>query len=141
MGISISNVIATRKVRENTPDGKTVLVQIGKPRKDSVAAWECAFYITNIGMPEIQFGYGEDALQALIHAIEGARVVLEKSGHRFTWEYGEEGDIGIPRYVPMIYGKHFTERLHKMIDSEITRFAKAAERRHVARHIKKKSKR
>ena len=135
------NIIASRVLRENTPDGKTVLVQIGKPRKDSVAPWKCAFYITNVGMSEIQFGYGEDSLQALIHAIEGTRVFLEKSGKRFTWEFGEEGDTGIPRYVPMFYGKDFTEHLHKMIDSEILRFAKEAERQHVARQLKKKSKR
>ena len=132
------NVIATRKLREIAPDGKTVLVRLGKPRKVSDAEWECAFHISNIGMNEIQFGHGMDGIQALIQAIEGSRVFLEKSEKRFLWEGGEEDETGIPRYVPMFYGKDFTEHLHKMIDSEIEQFAQAAERRHLARKKKKR---
>ena len=125
----ISNVIATRNLREIAPDEKTVLVRIGKPRKVSDAEWECAFHISNIGMNKIQFGHGMDGVQALIQAIEGSRVFLERSGKRFSWE-GGEGETGIPRYVPMFYGKDFTEHLHKVIDSEMEKFARAAERRH-----------
>ena len=136
---SVRDVVATRKLREIAPAGKTVVVRIGKPRKVSDAEWECAFHISNIGMNETQFGHGMDGVQALIQAIEGSRVFLEKSGKRFLWEGGEEGETGIPRYVPMFYGKDFTEHLHKLIDSEMTRFAKAAERQHVARQLKKKS--
>jgi hypothetical protein len=141
MRMSIRNIIATRKLRDIAPDGKTVIVRIGKPRKVSDAEWECAFHISNIGMNEIQFGHGMDGVQALIQAIEGSRVFLEKSGKRFLWEGGEEGETGIPRYVPMFYGKGFAEHLHKMIDSEMTRFAKTAERRHLAQQRKNKSKR
>lgn len=130
MRMPISNVIATRKLRELAPDGKTVLVRIGKPRKVSDAEWECAFHISNIGMNEIQFGHGMDGVQALIQAIEGSRVFLERSGKKFSWEGGEEGETGIPRYVPMFYGKDFTEHLHKVIDSEMEKFAQAAEGRH-----------
>ena len=83
MRTSIRNVIATRKLREIAPDGRTVLVRIGKPRKVSASEWECAFHISNIGMDEIQFGHGIDGVQALIQAIEGSRVFLEKSGKRF----------------------------------------------------------
>ncbi len=129
MNTLIRNIIATRKLHESVLDGKTVLVRIGKPRKISVTEWECAFHISNIGMHEIQFGHGIDGVQALIQAIEGARVFLEKSGKKFIWEGAEEGETGIPRYVPMFYGKDFTEHLHKMIDSEMARFAKAAGRR------------
>lgn len=136
----ISNVIATRKLRENVPNGKTVLVLIGKPRKVSAIEWECAFHISNIGMHEIQFGHGIDGVQALIHAIEGSRVFLEKSGKRFSWDGEGEGETGIPRYVPMFYGKDFTDHLHKVINSEMERFAQLAEKRHTTRQLKKKYK-
>jgi hypothetical protein len=128
--VLINNVIVTRKLRELAPDGKTVLVRIGKPHKVSDAEWECAFHISDMGMNDIQFGHGIDGFQALLQAIEGSRVFLERSGKRFSWAGGEEGDSGIPRYVPMFYGKDFTEHLYKVIDSEMETFAQAAEERH-----------
>jgi hypothetical protein len=91
--------------------------------------WECAFYLTNIGMTEIQFGHGIDSVQALIQAIEGARVFLEKSGKELIWEGGKKGETGIPRYVPAIYGKNFTEHLYRIIDCELEGFARSAELR------------
>jgi hypothetical protein len=90
-------------------------------------------------MQEIQFGHGIDGVQALIQAIEGARVLLEKSGKKILWEGGEEGEVGLPRYVPMFYGKAFTEHLNKLIDSEIENFAQSAEKLYIARQLKKKS--
>ena len=123
----MKNVIAMRKFGESTPDGKTVLLRIGKPRKVSDLEWQCAFHISNIGMNEIQMGYGIDAIQALLEAIEGSRIFLESSGKKFLWEGGEEGEVGISRYVPMFYGQDFTKHLNNLIDSEIEKFAKAAE--------------
>lgn len=118
----ICNVIATRKLCELTSD-KQIVIQIGIPRKVSENEWECAFFVTNIEMHEIQFGYGIDGLQALIQAIEGTRVFLERCGKEVLWEGSEEGETGIPRYVPMFYGKMFTEYIGKLIDSEVENFA------------------
>lgn len=128
----ISNVVATRKLLRQYSDDKPVLVRIGKPRKISANEWECAFHITNIGMNEIQYGHGIDGLQALIQAIEGSRDFLRKSGYQLSWEGGEDGDTGIPRYVPTFYGPDFTEKLIKMIDSEVESFAEWAEKEHAS---------
>jgi hypothetical protein len=128
MVTNLRNVIATRKLINTSSDRKQVFIRIAKPRKVSATEWECAYHISDIGMDEIGFGHGIDSLQALIHAIEGVRVILEKSKNNFSWEGGEDDDPCIPRYVPMFYGKNFTERISKLIDSEIETFAKSAER-------------
>jgi len=132
MGTLTQKFIVTRKISRLDSEGKPVLVRVGKPRKVSVSEWECAFHISNIGMDEINYGLGIDGLQALIQAIEGVRVFLEKSGYEFSWDGGEEGDTGIPRYVPTFYGKNFTEHLYKLIDSEIELFAQSAERKYAS---------
>ena len=129
----LNNVIVTRKLHHIVPGGKISLVRIGRPRKVSDIEWKCPFHITNIGMHEIQFAHGIDALQSLIQAIEGSRVFLEKSGITLSWAGGEEGETGLPRYVPTIYGKEFADHLHKLIDCEIEKFARSARKRYTAK--------
>ncbi|HET6147919.1 MAG TPA: hypothetical protein VFH68_10340 [Polyangia bacterium] len=90
--------------------------------------WECPFHI---GLPPdagIEFGHGIDAFQALIQAIEGIRTRLEQRRRQFTWRGGEPGDAGFPRLVPMFYGRQFAERINKLIDDEVLRFASNAAR-------------
>ena len=68
----------------------------------------------------MQLAFGVDALQALIQAIEGLRVALEKTGRNFFWLDQEQG-VGIPLYVPMFQGKRFEERVRLAIEREMIR--------------------
>ena len=134
----IFDAIATRNLHLLNPKGQVAILQIGKPNKVSELEWECSFYISNIGMEDIQFGHGSDSVQALIQAIEGARVFLEKSGVVVTWEGGEEGEAGIPKYIPSIYGKKFTNQLNKLVDNQIEDFARALEKQYLEKQKKEK---
>lgn len=129
----VRNVIITRKLRRYYSTSRTVLIRIGKPRKVSAAEWECAYEVTNMGMRQVMYGRGIDGFQSLIQAIEGVRVFLEKNGKELSWEGGEKGETGVPRYVPGIFGKRFAQHLGKLIDREIVRMSRVAERRYLER--------
>lgn len=58
------------------------------------------------------------------------RTVLRKNSSHWRWIYAEEGDTGIPRFVPSGFGIEFADGSEKLIDDEISKFAAEAERRH-----------
>jgi hypothetical protein len=66
-----------------------------------------------------------DALQALLSAVEGVWVSLERTGSRFEWLSRDSGS-GIPRQVPLAYGRRFQERINRAIEREQTRYWQAA---------------
>lgn len=129
---AMKNVIATRTLYQSAPRKKMSVLQIGKPQKVSDQEWRCPFHISNVGMSNIEFGHGIDALQSIIQAIEGSRVVLARRGTGFRWDGGDVGETGLPRYVPLMFGKKFAQRVNRMIDREIVVFARAAKARHKA---------
>jgi hypothetical protein len=78
--------------------------------------------IEGLGKPQIQNIGGADALQALLLAIEGVRVALEKSGDRYIWlDIDPEVGSGIPRYIPTDYGRQFEARINLVIEREAKR--------------------
>ena len=109
---------------------RPVTVTLGKPRRSERYAetWECPFGITGLGNRGSHYGYGVDAIQALTNALEGIRVTLERSGKRLGWF--EPGDAaGFERVIPSVFGRRFTQRLHRIIDREIALNVRALERR------------
>jgi hypothetical protein len=60
--------------------------------------------------------HGADALQALINAIQGVRKALDDSSLALTWVGGEPGDHGVPRIVPMFFGRAFARDIEDEID-------------------------
>jgi len=56
--------------------------------------------------------------------------MLDASGLHLSWEGGEPGDAGIPRMVPMFYGRTFAEKVERHIDQEIHAFGDVAKRAH-----------
>ncbi len=81
--------------------------------------WECPFLIEGLGKPQIQNIGGADALQALLLAIEGVRVALEKTGDRYIWlDIDPEFGSGIPGYIPTDYGRQFEARINLVIERE-----------------------
>lgn len=131
----INDIIAQRKFLRKDSKRKQIVVQIGRPQKSKVLDWECPFFITNIGMSEVICAYGIDSVHALTQAIHGARVTLEKSGVKFIWKGGDEGESGLPIYVTDNYGKEVTDHLCKIMDCEL---AKIIEKKVLLRRMKKK---
>ena len=91
---SDADPIAVRKGREKSEPRRViasrVLNEIGSLREISVSFeepqqrprghWECRFLIKGLGRPQIRTVGGGDSLQALLLAVEGARLTLDKSG-------------------------------------------------------------
>src|SRR6266853_5204803 len=116
----LDQVIARRMLTEYTGDSiREVAVSIGAPRPHPKGDWECPFAIESYGQSKVEFAGGVDALQALLMAIEEVRTRLDQTGCRFEWLGPDLGwGAGIPRQVPMGYGKRFEKRLNQVIESE-----------------------
>jgi len=97
---------------------------IGSPLQVSDGEWKCLLYISNIGLNEIEYAHGVDALQSLMLAFQHARFYLLKSGLKRTWYAGRDGDCGIPANVPD-FGRKMTEHLVSVIDHEIERIVRS----------------
>ncbi len=123
-------IIGERQLDRVGSEEQPITVALGKPRKRKDGDWECPFRITGLG---VQYGYGIDAIQALTTAIEGVRVMLERTGKRFSWLKGEPGYTGFDRLIPSSLGAKFNVRLNLMIDREITKFVNGLERVHQKR--------
>jgi hypothetical protein len=117
----LGSVIASRVLTQMGPQLQQIIVSIGRPRRRSKAEWECPFLVDGLEGSAVQTAGGVDSMQALQMAIEGVRVNLERSGHRFVWLERETGSE-IPRYVPTQYGPRFEARLNRMIEYQAKRF-------------------
>lgn len=90
--LDLGHVICRRRLTAER-SGKTIYmyVRLGEPRKRR-GAWECPFHISRIGKG-VQVAYGEDSFQALIMALEGIRVMLDKSETAYSWLSGALGRV------------------------------------------------
>jgi hypothetical protein len=130
--VRLGPVIAARRLRVRG-SRRTVLVRLGKPRRAG-RDWRAPVQIRGAGSSELLYGYGVDAMQAVIDALEGIRVTLAKRGHHLTWVGGSSGDTGFPRVVPDIGSPQLRQRIEHLIDREVERFVQALERKHRRRH-------
>ena len=130
MNRKLGVVIAVRQLHGEGRRPKVVTVKLGKPRRSKEIDWECPFSITGLRIRGIQYGRGVDAIQALYMALEGVRVLLERSGARLTWIGGQPGDAGFYRFVPKFFGPKFSKRLDRVIDREVEAFCRRAEGKH-----------
>jgi len=119
-------VIATRRLRLGSTK-RFATVKIGKPRRARQDEWMCPYCIEGLGTKTIQYAIGSDAIQALFICFEAIRTRLESCGREVTWESGERGDAGFPRFAPTLYGLRFYKRVERLMDREIERFARKAE--------------
>ena len=104
--------------------GESVHVYIDRPVKEDDGGWACKYHIVGDGLDQDGAAHGIDALQALMQAIEGARVALMESIDRvLTWPGGEPGDIGIPRQVPTYVDRNTAQQIERLIDKEIAEWA------------------
>jgi hypothetical protein len=133
--------ICTRRFTADV-EGKRrfAIARVGRPTKLRIG-WGCKLFISNLGMKEPIVAVGEDQMQAVLLAFEGVLTTLQKSGLNWRWIYGEAGDTGIPRFVPMGFGRPFAVKLEAMIDRETDKFGNAARRRHYRNLRKRRSER
>jgi hypothetical protein len=121
-------IVAVRELREVTSSRK-IIIKIAKPRKEKTGDWVCAYSLAGSGKHEIQYAYGIDAFQAIFMALEGIRGMLDDSTICLKWSGGEAGDTGFPRMIPGFFGLQFSQKLDRMIEKEVIRFSRAAEKR------------
>ena len=119
--------ICERECRDDSDE--LIIVRLGRPVKVGDGEYQCAFQLQGVGSSPIQHAHGTDCFQALQLAMEGIRTGLDRSGRSFSWEGGEAGDPGFPRMVPAFYGQAFSQRVNRMIDEEVERFARQAQER------------
>jgi hypothetical protein len=119
----LSPPIARRELEEIGAFIK-VIVSIGTPRRHPKGDWECWFSIEGRGKRDLQKVGGVDALQALLLAVECARVTLDKTGRRFKWleNDSDKAGSGIPRYVPTHLGPLAETRINIAIEREGKRY-------------------
>lgn len=123
-----SSLIAVRDLRAVGRDS-VVTVALRAPSPDPEGDWECMYTVNGLDEPHVDSAKGIDSIQALIMALEGIRIVLERSGESFSWE-GGEGEAGFPRFVPMAFGAEFSAELSRTIDHEVAKHAEWLEQRY-----------
>jgi hypothetical protein len=135
MKLTQNAVIATRRLRG--PVGM-VVISLGKPRKAREIDWECPYRIRIRGVTKVRCAHGLDGVQALILAIEAIGRELETYGGMLSWEGGEHGDTGFPRFIPNIFGLKPYKRLVRLVDRQIERIARKTEERRRSGHGRKR---
>jgi len=131
----IGAILAERRLAEQVT-GKVVRVSLGTPRPGTGGAeWECPFRIHGAGISRIEFGYGEDSMQALTNALQGIRALLDETGLAFGWKLGAgrddiwHGETGFARSIPIALGAALSRRLERLFFREIRLETQRLERR------------
>src|SRR5258708_22915166 len=116
----LGRVVARRVITEVDAADRKITLSIGMPRRVDRDEWQCAILIEGLKNTTIaDSAPGSDSLAALLLAVECVRRHLKESGIRFAW--GGESDLwdtGIPRQVPVGFGRQFEERIERAIDRE-----------------------
>ena len=77
-------------------------LSVPKPDRARRAGWRCRVRIAGLDRGVDQYAYGVDGVQALVLALEMARVILRTTplpdGARLTWL--DDDDLGIPAMLP-----------------------------------------
>jgi len=112
--------VATRLLSFVAGDDKKATINIGIPEPVSDKEWRCAYQviIEPTTKPEVQYGHGVDAFQALFMVLGAIRNAIDKSGIALVW-LGETTGHGFPLFIPQIFGPDVTEHLEKMIKTEL----------------------
>jgi hypothetical protein len=127
--------IAARRVFK-TPSGKPVVVTLGVPQAVPGSDWGCPLQITGLNTiwRRPKYVFGIDSFQALHLAIQGAGVVLESAKQKVEW-LGQSEDLGLPKFLPWL-PKPQQARLEAIIEREIAKWVRRAERAHKAKSSK-----
>jgi hypothetical protein len=127
--------IAARRVFK-APSGKPVVVTLGVPQAVPGSDWGCALQITGLNTiwRRPKYVFGIDGLQALHLAMLCAGAVLESAQCKLEW-LGQTEDLGMPRFLPWL-PKPEQDRLQAIVEREVTKWVRRAERAHNAKRSK-----
>ena len=130
--------IAARRVFQSA-DGKPVVLTIGVPQPVPGSDWGCPLQITglNTTWSRPRYVFGIDGLQALHLAMQCAGAVLESPKRRLEW-LGQTEDLGMPKFLPWL-PKPQQDRLQAIVEREVTKWARRAERAHKARSSRRRN--
>jgi hypothetical protein len=111
-------------------DGKPVVLTIGVPQPVPGSDWGCPLQITGLNTTwrRPRYVFGIDGLQALHLAMQCAGTVLESAKPKLEW-LGQSEDLGIPKSLPWL-PKPQRDRLDSIVDRELTKWVRRAERAH-----------
>ena len=128
--------IAARRVFK-APNGKPVVVTLGVPQAVPGSDWGCALQITGLNTTwrRPKYVFGIDSFQALHVAMQGAGVVLESAKQKLEW-LGQTEDLGMPKFLPWL-PRPQQARLEAIIERELTKWVRRAERAHTAKRPKR----
>jgi hypothetical protein len=129
--------IAARRVFK-APSGKSVVVTLGVPQAVPGSDWGCPLQITGLNTTwrRPKYVFGIDGVQALHLAMQCAGAVLESTKSKLEW-LGQTEDLGMPKFLPWL-PKPQLDRLEAMVEREVTKSLRRAERDHKAKISKRK---
>jgi len=82
-----------------------------------------------------KYVFGIDGLQALSLAIQCAGAVLESAKLKLEW-LGQTEDLGMPKFLPWL-PRPQQARFEAIIERELTKWVRRAERAHTAKRSKR----
>jgi hypothetical protein len=132
--------IAARRVFQSA-NGKPVVVTIGVPQPVPGSDWGCPLQITGLktSWRRPRYVFGIDGLQALHLAMQCSGAVLESAKRKLEW-LGQTEDLGMPKFLPWL-PKPQQDRLEAIVERELTKWVRRAERAHKAKSSKLSKKR
>jgi hypothetical protein len=112
--------IVERVFVDESGNSVTIAIDQPHPDPDPTGDWICTYRVGEAA----GHAHGVDGLQALLLAVEGARLDAAKLSRPWTWlgVRRAAGDVGIPRTVPDYFGRAFARKIERFIDQEIEAF-------------------
>ena len=117
----LRDVILRRRLQVGIRPPRYLTVSFERPHR-SGPDWLCWFEVKERRDRHIGKAYGVDGIQALLLAIESARIRLTEQGVTIHGTFCDEPG-GFPRLIPVVFERAATLRLYRLIDSSVERIA------------------
>jgi len=119
-------------------NGKPVVLTLGVPQPVPGSDWGCPLQITGLKTRwhRPKYVFGIDGLQAIYLAMKCADAVLKAAKPGLTWFAGEEGDLGMPKFIPPELPKIQRDRVEASVERQAIRFWRRVERAHKTKRLK-----
>lgn len=110
-----------RVLHDLTNPPKTLEVQLGFPEPWKNELWRCAYRVKGLNRSKISYGFGCDAIQALMTALDGIAQKLRESGRHLKW-IDLDGESGVRRQIPIFLGAKFADDIESHIAEKVESF-------------------
>jgi len=127
-----ARIVARRILRERDTRRRVVVV-VGTPARRSTGEWACPWQLQGLGDGKVRYAFGVDSMQALQPSFEAIRLALLPVRDSLTWCDGETGGLGFTRTVNIAFGRALSDRLDRMLEEEMERYARGTKARVAAR--------